>query len=157
VVTFSNIVSYNAFYDTSLSEWVMDIIAKPPFLSNTTAETLSTQTFLSMAVSWTAQNVSISDDWTVGDGGMFYNPAEIIHKPETFVTKTLTGLTWAASDSFISCKIMGLTSADHTAEDAILEGVQFEINNIVPGTGFDIIGHAPEGTYGKYTVKCLGQ
>jgi hypothetical protein len=52
---------------------------------------------------------------------------------------------------------MGLTSADHTAEDAIIEGVQFEINNIVGGTGFDIIGHAPEETYGKYTIECLGQ
>jgi len=53
--------------------------------------------------------------------------------------------------------VLGLTTADHTPEDAILEGVKFEINNIVVGTGFDIIGHAPEGTYGKYTVKCLGQ
>jgi hypothetical protein len=53
--------------------------------------------------------------------------------------------------------VLGLTTADHTPEDAILEGVRFEIDNIVAGTGFDIIGHAPEGTYGKYSVKCLGQ
>jgi hypothetical protein len=44
---------------------------------------------------------------------------------------------------FISCKVMGLTSGDHTPEDAILEGVQYEINNIVPGTGFDIIRDMP--------------
>jgi len=160
VVTFSNIVSYHAFYDTSLGlngEWVVDIIAKPPFKLNTTAETLSTQTFASMSVSWEVDNLAITDDWTDGDGAVYYNPAEIIHKPETLVTKTLTGITWATASSFITCKVMGLTSADHTAEDAIIEGVQFEINNIVGGTGFDIIGHAPEGTYGKYTIECLGQ
>jgi len=27
----------------------------------------------------------------------------------------------------------------------------------VAGVGFDIMGHAPEGTYGKYQIKCLGQ
>jgi len=157
VITFSNIVSYHAFYDTSVFAWVVDIIAKPPFKSNITAETLSTQTFQSMLVTWEVDNLSISDDWTDGDGALYYNPAEIIHKPETLVTKTLTGITWATASSFITCKVMGLTSADHTAEDAIIEGVQFEINNIVGGTGFDIIGHAPEGTYGKYTIECLGQ
>ena len=160
VITFSNIVSYHAFYDTSLAlngEWVVDIIAKPPFKSNITAETLSTQTFASMLVTWVVDNLTISDDWTDDDGAVYYNPVEIIHKPETFVTKTLTGITWASASSFITCKVMGLTSADHTAEDAIIEGVQFEINNIVGGTGFDIIGYAPEETYGKYTIECLGQ
>jgi hypothetical protein len=62
-----------------------------------------------------------------------------------------------AADSYIECKVLGITSADHTPEDAILEGVKFEINNIVAGTGFDIMGYASEGTYGKYTIKCLGQ
>ena len=81
----------------------------------------------------------------------------IYNQEETYVTKTVTGLTWVAADSYITCNVLGLTTADHTPEDAILEGVKFNINNIVAGTGFDIIGHAPEGTYGKYTVKCLGQ
>lgn len=81
----------------------------------------------------------------------------LYHKEDSYVTKTVTGQSWVAADTFITCKCLGLTTADHDAEDAILEGVKFEINNIVAGTGFDIIGHAPEGTYGKYQVKCLGQ
>jgi hypothetical protein len=79
------------------------------------------------------------------------------HAEDTFVVKTITGQSWVAADSYITCKCLGLTSDDHDAEDAILEGVKFEINNIVAGVGFDIIGHAPEGTYGKYKIKCLGQ
>ena len=71
------------------------------------------------------------------------------------MVSTITGLTWVAADSFITCKVLGLTTENHDPEDAILEGVRFEINNIVAGTGFDIIGHAPEGTYGKYKVKCI--
>jgi hypothetical protein len=51
---------------------------------------------------------------------------------------------------------VGLTSSDHTVEDAILDGIKFDINNIVVGTGFDIVGHALEGTYGKYSIRCFG-
>jgi hypothetical protein len=80
----------------------------------------------------------------------------LLPKEETYAIKTITGQSWVAADTFINCKVLGLTTADHDPEDAILEGVRFEINNIVPGTGFDIIGHAPEGTYGKYKIECLG-
>ena len=79
------------------------------------------------------------------------------HTENTYVIKGITGQSWVTANSFITCKCLGLTTADHDAEDAILEGVRFEINNIVAGVGFDIIGHAPEGTYGKYQIKCLGQ
>jgi hypothetical protein len=157
IITFSNIVSYVASYASDLNAWVVEITAKPPFKFNTTAETIySSQFFNNLSASWTVGALSFQDSWADGDGGVFDN-VELIHKPETFVTKTLTGITWANASSFITCKVMGLTSADHTAEDAIIEGVQFEINNIVGGTGFDIIGHAPEETYGKYTIECLGQ
>ena len=85
------------------------------------------------------------------------NGISLLHKEETYVVKTITGQSWVAADTFINCKVLGLTTDDHDPEDAILEGVRFEINNIVPATGFDIIGHAPNGTYGKYKIKCLGQ
>jgi hypothetical protein len=98
----------------------------------------------------TPVETGLQDSWT---------PSNILinHTEGTYATKTVTGQSWVTANSFITCKVLGLTSADHTPEDAILEGVQFEINNIVAGTGFDIVGHAPEGTYGKYTVKCLVQ
>jgi len=81
----------------------------------------------------------------------------LMHNEGTDVVKTVTGLSWVTANSFITCKCLGLTNDDHEPEDAILEGVQFEVDNLIPGTGFDIIGHAPEGTYGKYTIKCFGQ
>jgi len=98
----------------------------------------------------TINGLGVTDSWTPSN-------VAICHTEATYATKTVTGQSWVAANSFITCKVLGLTSADHTPEDAILEGVQFEINNIVAGTGFDIVGHAPEGTYGKYTVKCLVQ
>jgi len=88
-------------------------------------------------------------------GGAGYK--ELLHIEETYVLKGVTGQAWVTADSFITCKILGLTSDDHSPEDGIIEGVRFEINNIVAGVGFDIMGHAPEGTYGKYQIKCLGQ
>ncbi len=149
-ITLSNIVSKTLSYDSSLG-WVLEVIAKPPFALSKTAEQLYSETFTDMTVDIGTPTIFTTETWNTFDN------LEILHKPETYLIKTLTGLTWATADTFITCKIMGLTSADHTAEDAILEGVQFEINNIVPTVGFDIIGHAPNGTYGKYTVKCLGQ
>jgi len=81
----------------------------------------------------------------------------VYQKEESYAITTVVGQSWVTANHYIQCRVMGMTSTDHDAEDAILEGVSFEINNIVVGTGFDIIGHAPDGTYGKYTVKCIGQ
>jgi hypothetical protein len=78
------------------------------------------------------------------------------HTEATYVIKTITGKSWVTANSFVNCKIVGVTSADHTVEDALLDNVQFDINNMVPGVGFDIVGHAPNGTYGKYGVRCFG-
>lgn len=143
-----------------------DIIMSPPFSGGYTAEGLLGLTltvFRDNNIYTRLLGSHIASDGysagnTFGDGVTF--PATSLalnHAEETFVTQTITGQTWVTADSFITCKILGLTTDDHTPEDAILDGVKFEINNIVAGTGFDIIGHAPEGTYGKYRIKCLGQ
>ena len=97
----------------------------------------------------TPVEIGISDTWIPSS-------ATLNHTEATYVTKTITGKSWVTANSFINCKIVGVTSADHTVEDALLDGVQFDINNIVPGVGFDIVGHAPNGTYGKYGVRCFG-
>ena len=150
-ITIDNIVEYSPFYD-GLTGWVLDITAKPPFGGNKTAAQLVAEPFDVMDVTWySTPSLQLQDFWYT------FGTQEVIDREATYIIKGITGQSWVAADSFISCKVMGLTSADHTAEDAILEGVQFEINNINPGVGFDIIGHAPNGTYGKYTVKCLGQ
>jgi hypothetical protein len=146
-IVLDNVVSYNRIYDDTLG-WIAEIVAKPTFGLSKTADQLYSETFNSIGITW---STSSYDNWTTFSG------KEVLQRDGSYVVKGITGQSWVTADSFITCKIMGLTSADHTAEDAIMEGVQFEINNIVPTVGFDIIGHAPNGTYGKYTVKCLGQ
>jgi len=95
-------------------------------------------------------DTGVSDTWIPTE-------ATLSHAESTYATKTVTGQSWVVANSFITCNVFGSTSSDHTPEDAVLEEVSFDINNIVPGVGFDIVGHAPNGTYGKYTVKCLVQ
>lgn len=44
-----------------------------------------------------------------------------------------------------------LPSADHDAEDSLIEGVRFVA---IAGTGnYEIIAHAPFGTWGRYNVQ----
>jgi hypothetical protein len=144
------LVSIQSFYD-STNGWSARLIVKPPFAGNVSAETIYLAGVGSVTINGYSGLALLEDTWLDIDS------SEIYHQEETYVTKTVTGQSWVAADSYIICKVLGLTTSDHTPEDAILEGVQFEINNIVAGTGFDIIGHAPEGTYGKYTVKCIEQ
>jgi alpha-tubulin suppressor-like RCC1 family protein len=145
------LVSLKSFYDAALGGWSARVVVKPPFAGSISAETIYLEGVSSVSISGNDGAVILDDTWTS------INSSNIYHQEETYVVKTVTGQTWVAADSYITCKVLGITTADHTPEDAILEGVQFEINNIVAGTGFDIIGHAPEGTYGKYTVKCIEQ
>jgi hypothetical protein len=133
--------------------WAATIIMEPPFVgvSNTA----------SGIINEVINKVYIDGTFYVSFGTPEYwtniTSQNVRHKEGTYAIKTITGQTWVTANSFITCEVMGITTTDHTPEDAIVEGVKFDIYNIVAGTGFDIIGHAPEGTYGKYTVKCLGQ
>ena len=142
-----------SFYlsNSATNEWSADLVIKQPLVFNgatsVTAETLMDNDTVSLTISY------YSDLWEEPN---IINDT-LVHQEETYVTKTVTGQSWVTTDSYIICKVLGGITVDHDAEDAIIEGVRFEINNIVNGVGFDLIGHAPEGTYGKYSVKCIGQ
>jgi hypothetical protein len=141
-------------FNDPINGWSARIVLKPPFTggTNTTAESILAEPITTVYIDITSSGgANVADFWEN------FASRTLIHKEGTYAFKTITGITWPTADMFIECKILGLTSSDHTPEDAILEGVKFEIDNIVPGTGFNIMGHAPEGTYGKYTIKCLGQ
>lgn len=139
--------SIQSFYDDT-NGWSARLIIKPPFTGGigTTAEAIIAETI----------NTVYINTATVGDVWSNIQSQTLFHQQETYTIKTITGITWITPNTFVDCKVLGLTTADHTAEDAILEQVSFEINNIVGGTGFDVIGHAPNGTYGKYSIKCQG-
>lgn len=160
-----------------------DIVMKGPFTQGATTYSATDLTNLSLVV-FGDNNIYTRKLFSgiSGDGGFYKNMVtgltasrgitfngsgstfgltgsnlRVLHKEESYAITTVTGQTWVTENHYIQCRTMGLSSADHDAEDAIIEGVRFEINNVVVGTGFDIIGHAPEGTYGKYMVKCIGQ
>jgi hypothetical protein len=129
------------------------VTMKPPFYGATSGLPYTAEEIVALN-----PTELLGSSWVVSyDPVGITNGISLLHKEETYVIKTITGQSWVAADTFINCKVLGLTTDDHDPEDAILEGVRFEINNIVPATGFDIIGHAPNGTYGKYKIKCLGQ
>jgi hypothetical protein len=153
VGTVENVETYRINPMPTNIDYYHTITFKPPFYGATSG------------VTYTAEEVSVLNvtEITTSSWNSVFDPVGItgsislFHKEGTYTIKSITGQSWVAADTFITCKILGLTTEDHDPEDAILEGIKFEINNVVPGTGFDIIGHAPEGTYGKYKIKCLGQ
>jgi hypothetical protein len=130
----------------------LTVTMKPPFYGATSGTSYVAEDIIGLTIA------KLGDEFVV----RLWDPVEVtgsvmlLHKEETYAIKTITGQSWVAADTFINCKVLGMTTNDHDPEDAILEGVRFEINNIVAGVGFDIIGHAPEGTYGKYKIECLG-
>ena len=69
---------------------------------------------------------------------------------------TLTGQSWVTSSSKIVCSVFGVATADHDPDDYILEGVYAFATNIVNGVGFDVIALAPNGTFGRYIIHCIG-
>jgi len=145
-----------SFYD-STNGWSARIVVKPPFVDTISFVDITAETIIDESLDRVYLDLTSSGGSTITDRWNTFVSTNIYHRDATYVTKTVTGQSWVAADSYIECKVLGITSADHTPEDAILEGVKFEINNIVAGTGFDIMGYASEGTYGKYTIKCLGQ
>jgi hypothetical protein len=149
--------SIKSFYDPS-NGWSARLIAKAPFTAVHNPNDIRTiENIRENGINEVALELTTASGLITNDYWITLQSHTVYHQEATYVVKTVTGQSWVTAGSYIECKVLGLTTDDHTPEDAILEGVQFEINNIVVGTGFDIIGHAPEGTYGKYSVKCLGQ
>ena len=61
--------------------------------------------------------------------------------------------TWAGSTSF--SYRLGVNATDHDIEDIIVEGIVVNIFED-SGVGFDVYAHAPNGSWGRYTVTILG-
>lgn len=63
---------------------------------------------------------------------------------------TVTGLAWLSTDYRFSCQTV--PNATHGAEDILIEQIVATVDNVVAGTGFDVVAHAPNGTGGTYDV-----
>ncbi len=70
---------------------------------------------------------------------------------------TVTGQVWVTGMSVILCNPFGGATADHSPDDAIVEGLVAYAENLVPGVGFDVVAYAPQNSWGKYLINVTGQ
>jgi len=69
--------------------------------------------------------------------------------------RTSVSAAWVESGSVILCAVAS-GSADHDPEDGALEGITATACNLVEGSGFDVIAHAPGGSWGRYNINIMG-
>lgn len=78
---------------------------------------------------------------------------------ETLVTTTVTGQTWAAALTTMAylCS-MDAATVDHAspAEEAVMENLRFSVQNVVPGTGFDLIVGSDSLVVGEWSIRVVG-
>lgn len=64
--------------------------------------------------------------------------------------------TWVAAGSVLVCQVAGIANDDHDIEDALLEQITVHAYDISPGVGFSVRAHAPQTTWGRYTINVTG-
>jgi hypothetical protein len=74
---------------------------------------------------------------------------------ETTAKVTVTGLSWITIQSVVTLAFAGVTGDHESPDDAQVEGLTLCVGNLVPGSGFDILGYAPNGTWGTYQVTAI--
>lgn len=69
---------------------------------------------------------------------------------------TTVAASWVVGGMLLFCQIAPDATADHTAEDATVEGITAYVANVVPGVGFDVVASAPRGSWGRYNFNVMG-
>ena len=64
--------------------------------------------------------------------------------------------TWVTASSILVCQVAGIANDDHDEEDALLEQITANAYGISAGVGFSIRAHAPNTTWGRYTINVIG-
>lgn len=67
---------------------------------------------------------------------------------------TVTGKPWVTTSTRFTVAIVGTST--RSVASALLQSVQFGIDNVVSGVGFDVVGCAPSGASGTFTVHVVG-
>lgn len=70
-------------------------------------------------------------------------------------TATVTAA-WVTTNSKILCVPFAAATSDHDPEDYALEGITAYATNIVNGVSFDVVASAPQGSFGVFTIHCIG-
>ena len=64
--------------------------------------------------------------------------------------------TWVTASSIIVCSPASISTSDHDPDDVVVEGIVAYSASLVPGSSFDIVAYAPNGTWGQYYINCIG-
>ena len=68
------------------------------------------------------------------------------------VASTTVSASWVnGTTSFITCAVV--PGSDHADEDPWVEDIRAYVQNIVNATSFDVVLHAPSGSFGNYLVN----
>lgn len=59
------------------------------------------------------------------------------------------------SGSVIIVSPAGTSTADHDPDDYQWDNISAYVTNIVAGVGFDVVGVAPNGSWGRYNINYL--
>lgn len=72
----------------------------------------------------------------------------------------LTSLTisapWVTSETLLVVSVAHEATDDHSADEALAEGIIASCGNIVDGVSFDLIAFAPNCTWGEYKFNVIG-
>lgn len=74
---------------------------------------------------------------------------------EDSYTKVTIPNTNVKTDSIIMVSVAGTSTADHDPDDYQWDNISAYPTNIVDNTSFDVIGVAPNGTFGKYNINYI--
>jgi len=72
---------------------------------------------------------------------------------ENSIARVTVSTTDVASDSIITVSPAGVATADHDPDDYQWDGISGYATNIIDGVSFDIVGVAPNGTWGDYVFN----
>jgi len=95
----------------------------------------------------TTKGGSSGSTTTTGQVTMDFGATEDFNTTVTVTTALVT------SASIIRVSPTAIATADHDPDDYAAEGITAYATNIVNGVSFDIMGSAPNSTWGKYLVN----
>lgn len=107
----------------------------------------------------TANFLRADGTWTAPPGGSGGGEKVVVTVDfgagSDLATAVVTGQAWVTSASAITATL-GSATADHDAEDGLIEGITLTVADLVVGDGFTVYAHAPYGTHGQYSINCTG-
>lgn len=75
---------------------------------------------------------------------------------ESNITSVTVSAPWVTAASVLMATVAYEPTDDHTADEALAEGITASCGNIVEGVSFDLTAFAPNCTWGEYKFNVIG-